>query len=91
MVWRVEKADVRAEQVDHLTKEVQEGRRVVMTGPGERWKTDVLPDVTRRLGEQAVLVRVPSGLDQVETVVVQAAVGLGGEALREVDAASPTP
>ncbi|WP_437623176.1 tetratricopeptide repeat protein [Sorangium sp. So ce1151] len=87
MVWRVEKADVRAEQVDSLTKEVQEGRRVVVTGPGGRGKTDVLLDVTRRLGEQALLVRVPSGLDQVEAVVIQAAAGLGDKALREVDAA----
>lgn len=87
MVWRVEKTEVRAEQVDRLTREVQEGRRVVVTGPGGRGKTDVLLDVTKRLGDQALLVRVPSGLDQVEAVVIQAAAGLGDEVLREVDAA----
>jgi tetratricopeptide (TPR) repeat protein len=73
--------------VDSLTKDVQEGHRVVVTGPDGYGKTDVLLDVTRQLGERALLVRVPSGLDQVEAVVVQAAAGLGDSVLREVDAA----
>lgn len=86
MVWRVEKTGVRAEQVDSLTRDVQEERRAVVTGADGCGKTDVLLEVTRRLGERALLVRVPSGLDQVEAVVVQMAAGLGDEALREIDA-----
>lgn len=85
MPLRVEK--VRAEYVDSLTKDVQEGRRVVVTGPDGCGKTELLLDMTRRLGERALFVRVPSGLDQVEAVVVQAAAELGEGAQREVDAA----
>lgn len=87
MVWKVERTDARADQAEALAASAREGRRTMVIGPDGRGKTDLLLDVTRRLGPRALLVRVPSGLDQTEAVVVQTAAGLGDDALREADAA----
>ncbi|XYH94231.1 hypothetical protein ACMHYB_41310 [Sorangium sp. So ce1128] len=87
MVWRVERNEVRGALVEQIAGNVRKGHKMAVFGPDGRGKTEFLLDVTRSLGEDALLIRVPSGLDQAESVVIQAAVGLGGDAPREIDAA----
>jgi len=86
VVWRVAREDARAVLIEQLAGAVSLGRKTALVGPEGRGKTDVLLGVGRLLGDEALLLRVPWGLDQAEAVVLQAAHGLGADALREVDA-----
>ncbi len=87
MIWRVESTDARAEQAEALAVAVRNGEKRAVFGPGGRGKTDLLLEVVRLLGDRALLLRVPRGLDQVEAVILRAAAALGDDALREVDEA----
>ena len=87
VVWRVERTEVRAALVAEIVAAARARKKTAVVGPDGRGKTELLLDVASHLRDEALLVQVPSGLDQGESIMLQAAVAIGGNALREVDAA----
>lgn len=77
--------DVWAEQRTDIVRRIQEREQVVVHGPSGQGKSSLLRAVARQLGEKALVVRLPTGPDQVERTILEIAKGAGTKWLLEVD------
>lgn len=85
MTWTATRHDLWPEETRRVASAIARGElQVVQGGPGSG-KTALLFAVAKELGHDAVVVRVPQGLDQVERVILQIAERFGPKCLLEVD------